>query len=53
MEKLVIILLDLGLLSVYTIAGIVGALLIQGIVYQLTGFSIYRWLDKKLFKEIY
>lgn len=42
MEKLIIILFDLGLLSFYTIVGMIGALLIQGIVYQLTGFSIYR-----------
>lgn len=40
-----------GILLGYSIGTIVLSLLIQFIVYQLTGFSIYKFIGKKLEKE--
>lgn len=48
MEKLAILLFDIGLWSMYLLIALTVALLIQGVVYWTTGFSIYKWLDKKL-----
>ena len=47
MEKLAILLFDIGLWSMYLLIGFIAALLIQGVVYWKTGFSIYNSLNKK------
>lgn len=52
MENLIILLFDFCLFGLYLIIGLIIAILIQVITYWLTGFSIYKWLNKKLFKEI-
>lgn len=48
-ENLLIIFIDFILFIFYLLTGITIALIIQLVVYQLTGFSIYKWLIKKLF----
>lgn len=49
-EGLTIILFNIGLWSVY----LIGSLLVHGLIYQLTGFSILRSIDKGLKKlEVY
>lgn len=48
MEKLAIILFDIGLWSMYLLVGFIAALLIQGITLWTTGFNIYKWLNYNL-----
>ena len=49
-EKLLAVLLSMGLWTLY----ITAALLIHGLIYQLTGISILRSIDKGLKKlEVY
>ena len=52
MEILGTLLFDLLLSSFYIIASLFIAFIVQGFVYWLTGFSIYNWLNKKLFWEV-
>jgi hypothetical protein len=40
-----------GMVALELIGVFVAALLIQGVVYWTTGFSIARYLNKKLIKE--
>lgn len=49
MDKLILLGFDFILLAIYSLIGFISFMLIQGIVYWLTGFSIYNWLMKKLF----
>ena len=46
------LLFDLLLSSFYIITSLFIAFIVQGFVYWLTGFSIYNWLNKKLFWEV-
>jgi hypothetical protein len=50
MEKLLTLLFTFGLWTVYILLGLIGAIIIQGLVYRLTGFSIYRKLEKIFLK---
>lgn len=43
------ILLDFGILAIISIVGFVVFMMIQGITYWTTGFSIYNYIMKKLF----
>lgn len=52
MEILGTLLFDLLLSSFYIITSLFIAFIVQGFVYWLTGFSIYNWLNKKLFWEV-
>lgn len=52
MEIIGTLLFDLLLSSFYIIASLFIAFIVQGFVYWLTGFSIYNWLNKKLFWEV-
>lgn len=52
MKIIVTLLFDLLLSSFYIIASLFIAFIVQGFVYWLTGFSIYNWLNKKLFWEV-
>lgn len=52
MEIIATLLFDLLLFSFYIIASLFIAFIVQGFVYWLTGFSIYNWLNKKLFWEV-
>jgi hypothetical protein len=52
MEIIGTLLFDILLLSFYIISSLIIAFLIQGVVYWLTGFSIYNYLNKKLFIEV-
>lgn len=52
MENLIILFLIYGLFAIYLAIGMIVTLLLQAIVYWTTGFSIYNWLNKKLFKEV-
>lgn len=52
MEILGTLLFDLLLSSFYIIASLFITFIVQGFVYWLTGFSIYNWLNKKLFWEV-
>ena len=52
MEIIATLLFDLLLSSFYIIASLFIAFIVQGFVYWLTGFSIYNWLNKKLFWEV-
>lgn len=47
METLIFLLFDIALLITYSLVGFMIAMLIQGIVYWTTGFSIMRFLYKK------
>lgn len=49
MDKLILLEFDFILLAIYSLIGFISFMLTQGIVYWLTGFSIYNWLMKKLF----
>ena len=49
MDKLILLGFDFILLTIYSLIGFISFMLIQGIVYWVTGFSIYNWLMKKLF----
>lgn len=40
----------LSIIFIYILLAFIIAMLIQGVVYWLTGFSIYNWLSKKLLK---
>lgn len=46
LEGLAIILFDIGLWTIY----LTGALLVHGLIYQLTGISLVRSIDKGLKK---
>lgn len=52
MEIIATLLFDLLLSSFYIISSLFIAFIVQGFVYWLTGFSIYNWLNKKLFGEV-
>lgn len=52
MEIIGTLLFDLLLSSFYIIASLFIAFIVQGFIYWLTGFSIYNWLNKKLFWEV-
>ena len=52
MEIIGTMLFDLLLSSFYIIASLFIAFLFQGFIYWLTGFSIYNYLNKKLFMEV-
>lgn len=52
MEVIATLLFDLLLSSFYIITSLFIAFIVQGFVYWLTGFSIYNWLNKKLFWEV-
>lgn len=52
MEIIGTLLFDLLLSSFYIIVSLFIAFIVQGFVYWLTGFSIYNWLNKKLFWEV-
>ena len=50
MSNLILLVFDLCLFAFYAIIGFIGFMLIQGITYWTTGFSIYNWLSKQLKK---
>lgn len=50
MSNLILLVFDLCLFAFYAIIGFIGFMLIQGITYWTTGFSIYNWLSKQLQK---
>lgn len=50
MSNLILLVFDLCLLAFYATIGFIGFMLIQGITYWITGFSIYNWLSKQLQK---
>ena len=50
MNNLILLVFDLCLFAFYAIIGFIGFMLIQGITYWTTGFSIYNWLSKQLQK---
>ena len=52
MEIIGTLFFDLLLSSFYIIVSLFIAFIVQGFVYWLTGFSIYNWLNKKLFWEV-
>lgn len=52
MEIIETLLFDLLLSSFYIIASLFIAFIVQGFIYWLTGFSIYNYLNKKLFMEV-
>lgn len=52
MEIIAALLFDLLLFSIYILASLFIAFIVQGFVYWATGFSIYNWLNKKLFWEV-
>lgn len=52
MEIIGTMLFDLLLSSFYIITSLFIAFIVQGFIYWLTGFSIYNWLNKKLFWEV-
>lgn len=52
MEIIATLLFDLLLSSFYIIVSLFIAFIVQGFVYWLTGFSIYNYLNKKLFWEV-
>lgn len=53
MTSLFILLFDLVLLAVYSMLGFIAFMLVQGIVYWTTGFSIMRFAYYHLFvKEL-
>ena len=52
MEVIAILLFDLLLSSFYIITSLFIAFIVQGFIYWLTGFSIYNYLNKKLFWEV-
>lgn len=52
MEVIGTLLFDLLLSSFYILTSLFIAFIVQGFVYWLTGFSIYNWLNKKLFWEV-
>lgn len=49
MYALLEILLDFGILTLSCLVGFVVFMMIQGITYWTTGFSIYNYIMKKLF----
>lgn len=51
MENLILLIFDAMLVLFYTLVGFISFMLIQGIVYWVTGFSIYNFTIKKLFTE--
>ena len=51
LEKLITVLFSLGLVGMYLAIAFVAAVLIQFIVYQLTGISIYNKLVKVLITD--
>lgn len=52
MEIIGTLLFDLLLSSFYILTSLFIAFIVQGFIYWLTGFSIYNWLNKKLFWEV-
>lgn len=50
MSNLILLVFDLCLFAFYATIGFIGFMLIQGITYWTTGFSIYNWLSKQLKK---
>lgn len=48
MDKLAILLFDIGLWAMYLIAAQIIFLLIQGITLWTTGFNIHKWLNYNL-----
>ena len=50
MSNLILLVFDLYLFAFYVTIGFIGFMLIQGITYWTTGFSIYNWLSKQLQK---
>lgn len=44
-------LLDITLILIYAFVGLTIFMIIQGIIYKLTGFSIYNYLKRKLILE--
>lgn len=51
MENLLILIFDLYLLIGYAVAGFIVFMLVQGLVYWTTGFSIYKYLVYNLFDK--
>ena len=51
MENLITLLFDIGLWTIYLTVILTVAILIQGIVYRTTGFSIYKFFVRKAILE--
>lgn len=51
MENLIILLFDIGLVTIYSIVGIIGVFLIQLISYRVFNFNIYKFLKYNLVEK--
>ena len=50
-DFLILLFTTYGTLFIYSAIGFIAFMLVQGITYWTSGFSIYNWLVKKLFTE--
>lgn len=50
MENLIILLFDLLLLGIYSVAAFIGFMMIQLVSYRIFNFNLYKKIDKILFR---
>lgn len=48
LDNFILLFFDIGLLTLYSLIGFVGFLLIQLISYRILHFNLYKWLMTKL-----